>query len=88
MSPFSKLMHMDSSRAGRQRPSNSTVLKPSELKTIEERGSFFVFGWQKRKSGQDFWTYSESQVIYNKQGALAGYRKFVVETPRSISQVS
>lgn len=56
-----------------------------ELQAVESRGSYFSFSWQKRKNGQEFWTYSECQTIKNEQGRLLGYRKFVVETPTSIS---
>jgi len=50
-----------------------------ELQAVEDRGVYFTCGWQKRKSGQEFWTTAECVAIRDSNGGLLGYRKFVVE---------
>jgi len=55
-----------------------------EMQAVESGKSYFSFGWQVRKSGQEFWSYSEFQSIKDTDGMLVGYRKFVMETPTSI----
>ncbi len=52
----------------------------SELKAVEEKGRHFSFGFQKKLNGQ-FWAYSESQAIKDKNGEFSGCRKFVFEAP-------
>lgn len=54
-----------------------------ELLAVQETGRTFTFGWQKRKSGQEFWTHSECQSLADQNGKLSGYRKFVVETAKN-----
>lgn len=51
-----------------------------ELQAVEYRGGYVSYGWQQRKNGQHFWTYSECLPIKDESGKLMGYRKFVVET--------
>lgn len=54
-----------------------------ELMAVEAKGACFSYGWQKKKNGQDFWSYSECQTMKDQMGNIRGYRKFVVETPRT-----
>jgi len=46
-----------------------------ELNATRSRGKYCVSGWQQRKSGQEFWTYSESKTTD------FGYRIYVMEFP-------
>ncbi len=58
----------------------------TELQEMESRGAYFSFSWQKRKSGEQFWTYSEIQAKKDGGGTVKGYRKCVVETPTCIAK--
>ncbi len=51
-----------------------------ELKVVDVRKAYFNVGWQKRKSGQEFWAYSETQALRDASRKIVGYRKFVAET--------
>lgn len=46
-----------------------------ELMAAEKRQAYCVFGWQRRKNGQQFWTYSESSKTSD------GFELLVTETP-------
>ncbi len=46
-----------------------------ELNATRSRGKYCVSGWQQRKNGQEFWSYSESKTIDS------GYRIYVMEFP-------
>lgn len=50
-----------------------------ELQTVEHRGAFVSYHWQKRKDGVRLWTYSETHALKDAAGRLIGYRKYVVE---------
>jgi PAS domain S-box-containing protein len=48
-----------------------------ELHAIHARKVYKVFGWQRRKSGQQFWTYTEGVRTE------FGFRLLVAETPQA-----
>lgn len=55
-----------------------------ELRATERKGAFSSFAWQRRKNEQQFWSYSESQVIHNEKGERTGIRKLIVELDLSV----
>jgi PAS domain S-box-containing protein len=59
-----------------------------ELRSVESRGAYFTFGWQKRNNENEFWAYTEFEAIKDNSGKLLGYRKYVLETPASLQSTA
>lgn len=50
-----------------------------EIRATEHKGAFTSFSWQMRKNAQHFWSYSENQILFGRDGHPSGIRKLVVE---------